>query len=171
MKYAVFLRGINVGGVKVPMAQLRGYLEEMGLHNVKTYLQTGNVVCDFQLGPAKLKEAVESMLSEKFKYQAFVLVYPFEDLNGIIQNFPFRRESDMHGYVIFCDTQETVDDLMSHEAGIDHNIESVQPGTRVVYWRVPKGKTLDTAFSKLMSKPKYKAVTTNRNINTIDKML
>ena len=42
---------------------------------------------------------------------------------------------------------------------------------RIVYWRCPKGSTLDTPFSKLTSAKKYKAATTTRNLNTVEKML
>ncbi|MFE0317198.1 DUF1697 domain-containing protein, partial [Streptomyces albogriseolus] len=41
-RYAALLRGINVGGgKKVPMAELRGLLESLGLRDVRTYLQSG----------------------------------------------------------------------------------------------------------------------------------
>lgn len=42
--FVALLRAVNVGGTKVPMADLRRLLEGLGLHNVRTYLQSGNAV-------------------------------------------------------------------------------------------------------------------------------
>lgn len=171
MKYVLFLRGINVGGIKVPISDLRSYLEGMGLKAITTFLQTGNVVFESSQTFQVMKKSIEAMLNDKFCYQAFVQIYPHAVLSDIIRNYPFQRLDDEHGYVIFCENKEVINDLLSHEADIDHIIESIKSGTHVVYWRVPKGKTLDTSFSKIVMKPKYKATTTNRNINTLEKML
>ncbi len=47
MRYIALLRGINVGGNnRVPMADLRTCLSDMGLDNVRTYIQSGNVIFD-----------------------------------------------------------------------------------------------------------------------------
>lgn len=46
MKYIAFLRGINVGKHKVPMAELKSLLENMGFKNVITLLNSGNVILE-----------------------------------------------------------------------------------------------------------------------------
>lgn len=51
MRHVMFLRGINVGGTTVPMADLRACLAGLGLQDVRTVLQTGNVVFSSE-GPA-----------------------------------------------------------------------------------------------------------------------
>ncbi|MCI0649682.1 MAG: DUF1697 domain-containing protein, partial [Chloroflexi bacterium] len=49
LTYIALLRGINVGGHhKLPMKALQALLENLGLQNVKTYLQSGNVVFQSQ---------------------------------------------------------------------------------------------------------------------------
>ncbi|WP_394993096.1 DUF1697 domain-containing protein [Emticicia sp.] len=45
-KYIAFLRGINVGNIRIKMPDLKTAFEKMGFQNVATYLQTGNVVFD-----------------------------------------------------------------------------------------------------------------------------
>ncbi len=55
-RYAAFLRGINVGGHKpIKMAELTEILTGLGLENVKTYIQSGNFVCDAEAGPQRRK--------------------------------------------------------------------------------------------------------------------
>jgi uncharacterized protein (DUF1697 family) len=65
-----FLRGINVGGHhKVPMAELRSFLEGMGFENVKTLLNSGNVVFETnRSGIKKLEEEMEDSLSQSFDF-------------------------------------------------------------------------------------------------------
>ena len=49
--------------------------------------------------------------------------------------------------------------------------ERVQAGKSVVYWRVDKGSTLKSNFSKLLSRSKYKDFNTNRNLKTLKRIL
>lgn len=171
MKYALFLRGINVGGIRVPMAELKDCLTLLGLREVKTFLQTGNVTFESDQSAIDLKPAIEAALTKQFNYTAHVLLYPADILQDIIRDYPFPANETEHRYAIFCESQAVIDELMTHKEELDPTVESVAAGSVVVYWRVPKGSTLDTPFSKIMSKPKYKAVTTNRNVNTLEKMI
>ncbi|EPR73829.1 hypothetical protein ADIWIN_1189 [Winogradskyella psychrotolerans RS-3] len=53
--YIALLRGINVGGhKKVPMAELKELLSKSGLNNVKTYIQSGNVIFQSSNGDSKI---------------------------------------------------------------------------------------------------------------------
>ena len=171
MKYAMFLRGINVGNIRVPMADLRSCLNNIGLADISTYLQTGNVTFESTLTEEKLKPLIEQQLTQTFNYTAYILLYPQSILEGIITAYPFQTEENTHRYAIFCDDQATIDSLMSVRDSLDHSTEDIAAGEHVVYWRVPKGMTLDTAFSKHAAKPQFKAVTTNRNLNTLQKMI
>jgi uncharacterized protein (DUF1697 family) len=49
--------------------------------------------------------------------------------------------------------------------------EEIAKGNSVLYWKVQKGESLNTPFSKITAKAKYKNTTTVRNINTLEKML
>jgi uncharacterized protein (DUF1697 family) len=50
-------------------------------------------------------------------------------------------------------------------------MEKVSADGRTLYWRCPKGSTLDTPFSKLSSAKRFRELTTTRNLNTVEKML
>lgn len=171
MKYVIFLRGINVGGIRVPMAELKECLSRLPVTDIKTFLQTGNVVCKSELFIAPLKDKVEHALSEKFNYTAHVLIYPEATLAGIISDYPFLKDELKHSYILFCQSQTIADELISHKNSLDKDIEDIAQGNSVIYWTVLKGSTTNTFFSKIIAKPKYKSVTTNRNINTLQKMI
>lgn len=49
--------------------------------------------------------------------------------------------------------------------------EEVKAGQGVVYWKVQKGQTLKSPLGKLLTKSKYKQFNTNRNLNTLNRIL
>jgi uncharacterized protein (DUF1697 family) len=168
MRYAIFLRGVNVGGIKVPSTDLRRVLGDLGLTDVRTYVASGNVTCETDLTAAALQKDVEAALSKAFSYDAHVQVFSHDQLASIVERYPFANDEDHHRYVVFCDAAETAGELGKAHVG---DMEKVSAKGRIVYWRCPKGSTLDTPFSKLTSAKKYRAATTTRNLNTVEKML
>jgi uncharacterized protein (DUF1697 family) len=168
MRYAIFLRGVNVGGVKVPSADLKRVLGEVGLSDVRTYVASGNVTGESPLAASTLQLEVEAALSKYFSYDAHVQVFSHDELASIVAGYPFETDDGHHRYVVFCDAAQTASELGNVEVG---EVEKVSARGRIIYWRCPKGSTLDTPFSKLTSAKKYKAATTTRNLNTVEKML
>jgi uncharacterized protein (DUF1697 family) len=169
-KYAVFLRGVNVGGRIIKMADLRLCLKKAGLRDVTTLLQSGNVIFKSGLGAPELKKLIEKTLSETFGYPAKAQVLPLDTLASIVEQYPHGTAVDkQHDYVIFMENgleQELAAEPCQLTSG-----EKVAVGSGVVYWRVDKGSTLKSSFAKLLAKPKYRGYNTNRNIKTLRKML
>lgn len=140
----------------------------MGFQNAITYLQTGNVVFESEKNLSEIKVVLEKALSETFHYQAFVLLYDFEVLEDIVAKYPFERNENNHAYVIFVEGESIFDELATIAESVD---DEIAKGNTVLYWKVPKGESLTTPFSKITAKAKYKSSTTVRNINTLEKML
>ena len=170
-KYIAFLRGINVGNIRIKMADLRAAFEKMGCQEVKTYLATGNVVFHSEKNFYDLKTTLEKGLSKTFNYEAYVLLYKYETLNSIISKYPMQREEGQHAYVIFIENEITFEELKKvvEESGEEKN--KINIGDKVIYWKVKKGQSFDTPFAKLLAKKKYKSTTTVRNLNTLEKMV
>lgn len=170
-KYAAFLRGINVGNIRIKMPDLKAMFESLGCKNVKTYLQSGNVVFDSDKTLAKLKPLIESALSETFKYEAYVLLYEFDTLAEFIAGYPFSRDEAHHAYCIFVEGDAAFKELQELSKTTGEQATRIKFGSGVIYWKVIIGETLQTPFSKIMAKAKFKSTTTNRNINTLEKMV
>lgn len=167
-KYIAFLRGINVGNIRIKMPDLQNAFHSMGFENAETFLQTGNVVFESEKSISEIKVTLEKGLSETFHYQAFVLLYEFTALADIIKKYPFGKDENNHAYVIFVEGEVILKELMAIADGIE---EEIAEGNTVLYWKVPKGESLTTPFAKITAKAKYKSTTTVRNINTLEKML
>lgn len=172
MQYIILLRGINVGGRTIPMAELKTCFEKAGYRKVQTILQTGNVIVESpEKKAATLRTGVESLLSKTFGYPARVLVLTPETLHTLIGNYPFTGiGSEFHRYMIF--TEDGFEKELVKQAGtLNKSIEEIKAGKDVVYWRVLKGNTLDSDFGKLMGKAAARHFMTNRNLNTLEKIL
>ncbi len=167
-KYIAFLRGINVGNIRIKMPDLKIAFEKMSFQNVATYLQTGNVIFDSEKNIAEIKPILEKGLSEIFKYEAYVLLYEFDFLAEIVAQYPFEKVESHHAYIIFIEGNAVFEELKQLSEGME---EEIAAGTHVLYWKVTKGESLTTPFAKISAKAKYKSSTTVRNINTLEKML
>jgi len=90
--YAVLLRGINVGGARpLPMAALRSALTDAGLGDVRTYLQSGNVVLTSRKSAASVAETVEREISRTFHHDVTVIVRAEAALAAVVAANPFVR--------------------------------------------------------------------------------
>ena len=170
-RYAAFLRGVNVGGVNLKMAEVAKALEDAGFTNVRTILATGNVLLDSRSGVDAVRKKAEKALRDGFGYDAWVLAYDLDTVRAISKRFPFEREVDgHHSYVTFVTDSDVLDELaeLGRDAGAH---EKIKRGKGVVYWQVPNKGTLDTTIGKTMGKKRYKSSTTTRNLRTVEKVL
>ncbi len=152
------------------MADLKACLGKAGLQDVTTFLQSGNVVIESDQSATELKKLIETTLSETFSYPAKAQVLSLKRLTAIVEQYPFGMAgASQHDYVIFL--ENGLEKALAAEAGELASSEQVAAGQGVVYWRVDKGSTLKSDFAKLLTKTKYKAFNTNRNLKTLRKML
>jgi uncharacterized protein (DUF1697 family) len=170
-RFAAFLRGVNVGGVTLKMADVASALTDAGFSEVRTVLASGNVLLESASGVAAVRKKAEAALRKRFGYDAWVLAYDIETVRNIDEAYPFEREVDGYqSYVTFVTDAAVLDELtaLADDAGPG---EKISRGDGVVYWQVPKGATLDSTIGKTMGKPRYKSSTTTRNLRTLAKVL
>lgn len=92
VKYAAFLRGINVGGRKIiRMDELNSFFISGGFTGVKTLIQSGNVVFFSEISDkASVRDKVEAMLLSSLGYPVKSFILSFEELNMISGSDPFK---------------------------------------------------------------------------------
>ncbi|MCZ2403084.1 DUF1697 domain-containing protein [Paenarthrobacter sp. Z7-10] len=168
--YAIFLRGINVGGVNIKMADLRKALGTLPLNRYSTLLATGNIVCEAESSAPEVKSLVEDCLRSSFGYDAWVVVLTAARLKELVAACPFPADSaEQHSYVTLSSDLGVLDELDAAAAKLDGGT-GVRLGPEALAWLAPVGGTLDSPFSKIASKAKFKAVTTTRNLRTLIKV-
>ena len=89
-RYIALLRGVNISGKnKVPMAELKKGFEGLGFGEVKTYLNSGNVIfSSVEENTEGLMHRIESMIKNQFSLDIPVFVIPKESLEDILQHAP-----------------------------------------------------------------------------------
>ena len=88
--WAVFLRGVNVGGHgKLPMAELRKLLPQIGASEVATYIQSGNIVLHHKAQTGgELAELIQQLVSDHFGFAPKVLALRPDALKTLLAEIP-----------------------------------------------------------------------------------
>lgn len=172
-RYIALLRGVNVGGITVKSAELAELFRSLGFDGVRTVLASGNVV--FESGEsdaAALKLRIEAALSERFGYEAWIVLVSEARLARLVAAFPFDEAREgWHPYVLFGSADAALDELFAASASLDPGDDVLARGDGVLYWHNRRDPGVGSAFAKLAAKARFKPVTTNRNLRTLRKLL
>ena len=172
--YAVFLRGVNVGGVKVLMKDLATLLQESGFAPVKTLLASGNVVVGTaEANPSRVKDAVEQALRDCYGRDIGVIVQDGDQLESITAHYPFDSPDDgvqRHRYLVLTPGERDAAAILGSAPDPADSERVAQLGA-CICWEVPRGDSLGTPLAKHFAKAASSTLVTTRNMNTIDKVL
>jgi uncharacterized protein (DUF1697 family) len=93
-KYVAFLRGINVSGQKlIKMEALRKAFTETGFADVKTYIQSGNVIFESDVTDTKkLNLLLEGLIEKSFGFRTDVILRTHSDIESILNSLQISRE-------------------------------------------------------------------------------
>ncbi len=167
--YVALFRGINVGGKhKVPMADLRALFEGAGATNVRSYIQSGNVVYDAPARVApKIAERVEAELERAFGFGAPITVRTASELAAVLANNPYLRPDSDHArlHVIFLSTLPEKRKV----AALDPNRSPGDAYTisgREIYLSLPNGAA-DTKLTNAFFDSGLGVTSTARNWRTV----
>lgn len=165
------LRAINVGGVTVPMAELRSFFEKLGFASVRTLLQTGNVVFETaQRGD--LEKLLEAEAAKRLKLATDFLVRDPAEWNAILDHNPFAKmakEDPARLVVMPLKHAPTAAGIATLRAAIPGR-EQIAPGARHLYITYPDGQGRSRLNLKLIES-KLGTRGTARNWNTARKIL
>ncbi|MBA2334194.1 MAG: DUF1697 domain-containing protein [Blastocatellia bacterium] len=102
MKYVALLRGINVGGRNmIKMVTLRAAFAALGFENVKTYINSGNIVFETaKTADAKLAKKIHDAIERDFGFDISVMIRSMREIAEIVKNNPFEgqfnNDKDLH---------------------------------------------------------------------------
>lgn len=90
--HALLLRGVNVGGRnRLPMAELSALVSQLGGQHVKTYIQSGNVVCGLSAEAAQaLPAALAEQIEARFGFRSPVVMRATAELEGAVAAWPWE---------------------------------------------------------------------------------
>ena len=173
IRYALLVRGINVGGKnKVVMAQLRQELMELGLESVESYINSGNIFFNSIVPRTKLIEKLQAFFERRYPFiQSFSLL-SLEDYEEELRNLPDWWNHEMaRKDVLFYTEGLDVDQVIEKVNSLELVDEVLHFGKLGIFW----GKLSEASYSKtayhknLLKMPFYRNITI-RNANTFDKI-
>jgi uncharacterized protein (DUF1697 family) len=159
------LRGVNVGGNKrVEMARLRALMEELGYSDVRTYVNSGNVVFS---GPRRSEQHLERAIAEAFGFEVPVVLRSRDELADVVAANPLREVATdpAKHLVVFC----------AVKASTDLDPADFAPETFVIRGREvhlwAPGGIGTSPLAKLLAAKSLDNKSTARNWRTIEKLL
>jgi uncharacterized protein (DUF1697 family) len=166
------LRGVNVGGVKVPMSDLRGMLESAGLEGARTFLQSGNVVvAPPASGEAGLSSIIEDLILDGLGLKIRVLVRNRSELAKLVEANPFD-EPDVKPtllHAVFLESKPSADRVARLDPGRSPS-DRFKVSGREVYVHYPDGSGR-SKFNLGYIEKQLGIAGTARNWNTVTRLL
>ena len=160
-KYAALLRGVNVGGNALAMPDLVRVVEELGGRDVRTYVQSGNVV---YTGTKSVAAALEKALLRELDVRAPVIVRSAAELARVVAAKPFRAEGKAVSVTFLASAPAAAAvSVIDPEA---YGADRFEVVGREIYLHTPGGygrSKLNNAFWER----KLSTVATTRNWNTV----
>ena len=168
------LRGVNVGGYqKISMAALRTLCTSLGLRDVQSYIQSGNLVFrEDGEDPVALARRLEKAIEAGFGFRPAVIVRTASELRKVVAKNPFAGRAGIEPnrlLVVFTDstpTKQARDQLL----GLPCEPEELRINGREVYIYYPQGMA-HPKISLVKIEKTLRCASTGRNWNTVNKLL
>lgn len=160
--YVALLRAVNVGGTgKLPMAELKALCGEAGLHDVQTYIASGNVIFRSNSDEKSIRSVLEERLQAHMGKPVQALIRTADEMAGVLKRNPFSKEPGNRVAVLFTDAPLPADPT----SGVTgQKTEQLVLGKRELFIFYPDGMG-----SSRLRLPAEKTGTA-RNINTVAKL-
>lgn len=164
MRQAALMRGVNLGGRKVVMAELREVCEAAGFSNVRTLIASGNIVLDAKLTGAKLEAKLEKVILDGLGLKTDVFVRDADQLDAIVAANPFKPFAKTNPNFLVVNFMRGAASKAELEAMEKTALtgEETKQGKDCLYIKFPKGQGV--------SKLKMPKLGTARNWNTVTKL-
>ncbi len=173
VRFVLLLRGVNVGGVTIKNSALQSTLEAAGLVNVRPVLASGNALfsADPDLSLSELEAKVREALRVGLGFRSALVVKPQSKVEEIAVAYPFpRQDEEFHPYVVLSAVGAFPCSFLEAAASISSELDLVETHETVLYWRVPRGNSLDSPFAKVLARKEFAEGLTTRNLRTIEKL-
>jgi uncharacterized protein (DUF1697 family) len=169
--YIALLRGINVSGQKlIKMAELREYLAELNYTNIKTYIQSGNIVFDTDNNSCEtLETEIHNKIKEKYGFEVPTLVKSPDEFNEAVKRNPFAEEDPKRVYITFLSHTPELTKVESLKE-VDYSPEKYVIDSKVVYFYSPDGYG-KAKMNNNFFENKLKVDATTRNWKTVNVLI
>ena len=162
--YIILFRGINVGGKNIlPMKKLSILLEENNYQNIKTYIQSGNVILQSQM---KYDANISSIVHDRFGFKPEIFILEESEFNSSIENNPYSSAEGKTMHFYFCKRSPKIDTEKLEK--LRSESEEYYIEGKVFYLHAPNGIGRSKLVANIGSCLGVPA--TGRNLNTVNEL-
>lgn len=174
-RYIAFLRGININGKnKVPMAELKKSFENQNFSQVKTYLNSGNVIFSSAEDHLdKLTDQIETMIKKQFGFDVPVFVISKEELDTLLHNAPDwwgNDDKEIYDNLIFILPPITFHEVFREIGEPKEAFEKIEPYKNAVFWSFSRKDYQKTNWWAKTASASVSRKLTIRTANTVRKV-
>lgn len=175
-RYIAFLRGINISGKnKISMAELKKNFEELGFEEVKTYLNSGNVIfLSDEENIGKLTIQIETMIKEYFGFDIPIFCISQEELEDILQNAPDwwgNENKEIYDNLIFIMPPATFSDVFNEIGEPKEELEKIRNYKDVIFWSFSRKDYQKTNWWSKTASSAISSKLTIRTANTVRRVV
>ncbi len=172
--YISMIRGINVGGKKVKMSKLKELYLSLNFKDVKTYIQSGNVIFRSKnLDLSYLKDIIENKIENMFGFDVKVLIRTKTELKIVLEENPFKKEDFKHLYITFLSdvpSDKLITDLNHFiEVNMKNKSDKFFISKKEIYLFLPEGYGRTKLNNNFFEK-KLGVSATTRNLKSVSKL-
>lgn len=169
-EYIILLRGVMpTGKNKVPMALLREALTKFGFQDVRTYIQSGNVMAKSKLSQKQVEKAVHDVIEKSFGGDIAVVAIEVGEFQKIVQENPFQKKKPENVYYNFLKEKPDTKKL-AELAKLEISPEKISISEKVIYQYCP-GLYSQSKMKNALIERKLGVSATNRVSRTVLKLL
>ena len=168
--YCALLRGVNVNGRTMKMAEVCDVFRAAGMADVTSVLASGNIIFHSDHPQVELRGVLESAMTSHYDDTVNLFIKNASEIREILKELPFAESPELHIYSFICEPMfETVLlDAFNKITPAPNEKACINNGN--FYWQCAKGATLDSGFSKILGRKEMKDKFTSRNIGTLGKI-
>jgi uncharacterized protein (DUF1697 family) len=159
----MLFRGINVGGRNLlPMKELVSLLDTNTYRNIRTYIQSGNLVLQSHEKP----ENIALLIHDRFGFEPEVFVFEEPEFSAAVEKNPYASGDGKHVHFFFCNEQPEIN--IEKLERLKSDSEQYHVNGRVCYFFAPEGIGRSKLAANMESCLGVSA--TGRNLNTVRKL-
>ncbi|MDO4299785.1 MAG: DUF1697 domain-containing protein [Clostridia bacterium] len=175
-RYIAFLRGVNINGRnKVPMAELKKEVERLGHKEVRTYLNSGNVIFSSDENDRKsVSRQIVTMIKNQFSLDIPVFVIAKEELEGILRNAPDwwgNKDKEIYDNLIFIMSPTTFTDVFNEIGEPKEELEKIMDYKEAIFWSFSRKNYQKTNWWSKTASASISNQLTIRTANTVRKVV
>ena len=175
-RYVALLRGINISGKnKIPMVELKQCFERLDYTEVKTYLNSGNVIFSSdETDITKITTQIEEMIKNQFRLDIPVFITSKENLEDILHHAPDwwgNENKEIYDNLVFIIPPAPCKDVYNEIGEPKEGLEKIKEYKEIVFWSFSRKEYQKTNWWSKTANVNISKKLTIRTANTVRKIV